>query len=378
MKLTFMILFLFKLDILGHDDPTMIRHLMDFVEANPDDFPFKEVNEIPLNDREVFKLFSGLESLHLDPSQTFGQTIGTTGLPEFGTSLTKDMLKDIKPTTVDELLKISGLSHGTDVWAGNAKDFMLGRKQGYPKVPFPELIGCRDDIMVYLISKNVPAKDAFNIMEKVRKGKGVSKEYEQLMLKYGVPKWYIESCKLIKYMFPKAHATAYVIMALRIGWFKVYRPIYYYAGYFSRRANAFDVEAMASGFEAIKARLVDIDNKMKAHSATVKEEDTYQALLLAIEMVSRGMKFKQMNINDSEAINFKVLEDKKTLLIPFGALDSLGASIANSIVDARKEHPFTSKKDVLRRTKLNATQFERMNGMGVFEGLPEDDQIGLF
>ena len=369
---------LLKLDILGHDDPTMIRHLMDFVEANPDDFPFKEVNEIPLNDREVFKLFSGLESLHLDPSQTFGQTIGTTGLPEFGTSLTKDMLKDIKPTTVDELLKISGLSHGTDVWAGNAKDFMLGRKQGYPKIPFPELIGCRDDIMVYLISKNVPAKDAFNIMEKVRKGKGVSKEYEQLMLKYGVPKWYIESCKLIKYMFPKAHATAYVIMALRIGWFKVYRPIYYYAGYFSRRANAFDVEAMASGFEAIKARLVDIDNKIKAHSATVKEEDTYQALLLAIEMVSRGMKFKQMNINDSEAINFKVLEDKKTLLIPFGALDSLGASIANSIVDARKEHPFTSKKDVLRRTKLNATQFERMNGMGVFEGLPEDDQIGLF
>ena len=369
---------LLKLDILGHDDPTMIRHLMNFVEEYPDEFPFKDVEGIPLNDREVFKLFNGLESLKLDPSQTFGQTIGTTGLPEFGTQLTKDMLKDIRPQTVDELLKISGLSHGTDVWAGNAKDFMMGTKKGYPKIPFPELIGCRDDIMVYLISKNLPPRDAFNIMEKVRKGKGVSKEYEKMMLEYNVPAWYIESCKLIKYMFPKAHATAYVIMALRIGWFKVYRPIYYYSGFFSRRASAFDVEAMASGFESIKARLVDIDMKIKNHSASAKEEDTFSALLLAIEMVSRGMKFKQMDINESEAINFKVLDDKQTLLIPFGALDSLGPSIAYSIVEARKDHPFTSKQDVLRRTKLNATQFEKMNAMGVFKNLPEDDQIGLF
>lgn len=369
---------LLKLDILGHDDPTMIRHLMNFVEEYPDEFPFKEVDEIPLNDREVFKLFSGLESLKLTPNQTFGQTIGTTGLPEFGTQLTKDMLKEIRPETVDELLKISGLSHGTDVWAGNAKDFMLGVKKGFPKIPFQELIGCRDDIMVYLISKNIPPRDAFNIMEKVRKGKGVSKEYEKLMLDYNVPAWYIESCKLIKYMFPKAHATAYVIMALRIGWFKVYRPIYYYAGFFSRRANAFDVEAMASGFEAIKARLVDLDIKMKNHTASAKEEDTFAALLLAIEMVSRGLKFKQMNIFESEANNFKVLEDKNTLLIPFGALDSLGPSIAQSVVEAREEHQFTSKKDVLRRTKLTATQFEKMNAMGVFDGLPEDDQIGLF
>ena len=369
---------LLKLDILGHDDPTMIRHLMNFVEEFPEEFPFKDVDGIPLNDREVFKLFSGLESLKLEPSQTFGQTIGTTGLPEFGTSLTKDMLKDIRPQTVDELLKISGLSHGTDVWAGNAKDFMLGVKKGYPKIPFPELIGCRDDIMVYLMSKNIPPRDAFNIMEKVRKGKGVSKEYEQLMKDYKVPDWYIESCKLIKYMFPKAHATAYVIMALRIGWFKVYRPIYYYSGFFSRRASAFDVEAMAHGFESIKAKLVELDLKIKNHSASAKEEDTFAALLLAIEMVARGMKFKQMNINESEAINFKVLPDKQTLLIPFGALDSLGPSIAHSIVEARNDHPFTSKQDVLKRTKLNATQFEKMNAMGVFDGLPENDQIGLF
>lgn len=369
---------LLKLDILGHDDPTMIRHLMNFVEEYPEEFPFKEVDEIPLNDRGVFKLFSGLESLGLNPSQTFGQTIGTTGLPEFGTQLTKDMLKEIRPTTVDDLLKISGLSHGTNVWQGNAKDFMLGVKPGYPKIPFKELIGCRDDIMVYLISKNLPPREAFNIMEKVRKGKGVSPEHEKLMIQYDVPKWYIESCKLIAYMFPKAHATAYVIMALRIGWFKVYKPIYYYAGFFSRRAKAFDVEVMASGFESIKAKLVEIDEKIKNHTASAKEEDIYSALLLAIEMVSRGMNFKQMNIFESEAINFKVSEDKKTLLIPFGALDSLGANIAYSIVEARNEHPFTSKKDVMRRTKLNATQFEKMNAMGVFDGLPEDDQIGLF
>jgi DNA polymerase-3 subunit alpha (Gram-positive type) len=215
-------------------------------------------------------------------------------------------------------------------------------------------------------------------MEKVRKGKGVSKEHEELMLKYEVPAWYVESCKLIKYMFPKAHATAYVIMALRIGWFKVYRPIYYYAGFFSRRASAFDVEAMAHGFESIKSKLVELDSKIKNRSASAKEEDTFAALLLAIEMVARGMKFKQMNIHESEAINFKVLEDKETLLIPFGALDSLGPSIAHSIVAARNEHPFTSKQDVMRRTKLNATQFEKMNSMGVFDGLPEDDQIGLF
>ena len=369
---------LLKLDILGHDDPTMIRHLMDFVEAYPDEFPFSKVTDIPLTDRGVFKLFSGLESLGLNPGQTFGQTIGTTGIPEFGTTLAKDMLKDILPTTVDSLLKISGLSHGTDVWGGNAKDFMLGKKQGYPKVPFEELIGGRDDIMVYLISKNLPAKDAFSIMEKVRKGKGVSKEYEQLMLAHDVPKWYIESCKLIKYMFPKAHATAYVIMALRIGWFKVHRPIFYYAGYFSRRADAYDVEAMAQGFEAVKARLVSLDEKIKNHTASVKEEDTYDTLLLAIEMLARGFTFKQMNIYESDAINFKVSNDRKSLLIPFGALDSLGASIANSIVEARNEHEFTSKKDVLKRTKMNATQFEKMNLMGVFDGLPEDDQVGLF
>ena len=369
---------LLKLDILGHDDPTMIRHLMDFVEAFPNEFPFNSVEDIPLSDPEVLKIFSGLESLGLDISQTFGQSIGTTGIPEFGTSLTKDMLSEIRPNTIDSLLKISGLSHGTGVWTGNARDFMLGKKEGFDKIPFNELIGCRDDIMVYLMSKNLPAIDAFNIMESVRKGKGLSPMMEEEMISYGVPKWYIESCKLIEYMFPKAHATAYVIMALRIGWFKVHRPIFYYAGYFSRRADAFDVEVMASGYEAIKAKLVEIKAKKENKTASTKEEDTYDTLLLALEMTARGYSFEMIDIKRSAATHFLVSDDRKSLLIPFGAMDSLGESIAKSIVEAREKNMFTSKKDVLTRTKMNSTQFEKLNAMGVFGDLPQDDQIGLF
>ena len=255
---------------------------------------------------------------------------------------------------------------------------MLGLKQGFDRIPFNDLIGCRDDIMVYLMQKNLPAIDAFKIMEKVRKGKGLEPKQEQEMLEYGVPKWYIESCKLIKYMFPKAHATAYVIMALRIGWFKVYRPIFYYAGFFSRRADAYDVEAMAAGFDAVRTKLIELQGKKDSKVASNKEEETFETLLLAIEMLARGYSFKQMDINESEAINFKVLEDRKTLLIPFNALDSLGESTARSIVEAREQAPFTSKKDVLNRTKLNNTQFEKMNQMGVFGDLPDDSQVGLF
>ncbi len=369
---------LLKLDILGHDDPTMIRHLMDFVEKYPEEFPFSIVDDIPLTDQKVLKLFSGIESLNLNNYQTYGQEIGTTGIPEFGTKLAKDMLSDIRPTSIESLLKISGLSHGTDVWAGNAKDFLFGKKPGFPTVEFDKLIGCRDDIMVYLISQNVPAKDAFGIMEKVRKGGGINKEHQVIMEKYGIPPWYIESCKLIKYMFPKAHATAYVIMALRIGWFKIHRPIFYYGAYFSRRANAFDVDSMSKGFESIRLKLVEIDTKMTNKTATNKEIDLYNSLLLAIEMVSRGFTFKQMDIKESEATEFKVTDDRQSLLIPFGALDSLGEATAISIVDARNNNPFTSKKDIIKRTKINATQFEKMNGLGVFAGLSEDDQFDLF
>jgi len=369
---------LLKLDILGHDDPTMIRHLMQFVEEYPEDFPFSTVEEIPLCDQEVFKLFNGLESLGLTEEQTFGQQIGTTGLPEFGTNMAKNMLSEIRPTTVDSLLKISGLSHGTMVWHGNARDFMLGTYPGYGKIPFEELIGCRDDIMVYLMSKNLPAADAFSIMETVRKHKGLKPEQIKEMRDYDVPEWYIESCKLIEYMFPKAHATAYVIMALRIGWFKVHRPIYYYAGFFSRRCDQYDVEAMVSGFDAIKIRLTELKDKMDDHTISNTEEDIYSTLLLAIEYVSRGFTFEQIDIRRSLARDFLINPDKKSLLIPFSALPGLGESVGNSIVQERDKMPFTSKQDVLKRTKLNSTQAEKLNLLGAFKDLPEDDQIGLF
>lgn len=369
---------LLKFDILGHDDPTMIRHLMNFVEEFPEEFPFSKVEDIPLADKEVLSLFSSVEALKIEPSQVHNDTIGTTGLPEFGTSIAKGMLCEIKPKTVADLVKISGLSHGTDVWAGNARDYMLGLKPGVSPIPFKELIGCRDDIMVYLINKGLPAEAAFEIMEKVRKGKGVAPNFEKMMREYNVPEWYIDSCKLIKYMFPKAHAAAYVIMALRIGWFKVHRPIYYYAGFFSRRCDQYNVDVMVGGWASINARISELDEKIAKRTISTKESDEYSTLLLALEMTARGYRFEPINIEKSDYRDFLVTEDKKSLIIPFKALESLGENTAKSIVEARKEAPFTSKKDIMRRTKLNNTVFERMDQMGIFDGLPNDDQLGLF
>lgn len=369
---------LLKLDILGHDDPTMIRHLMDFVEDNPDDFPFNKVEDIPLTDKDVLRLFTGVEVLGVTPSQVFGETVGTSGIPEFGTNFTKDMLRDIKPQTFSDLLKVSGLSHGTDVWGGNARDLLLGLKEGVGAIPFKDLIGCRDDIMVYLMNMNLPSKSAFQIMESVRKGRGLTPEQEKEMVRHNVPKWYIDSCKLIKYMFPKAHATAYVIMALRIAWFKVHRPIYYYAAYFSRRTDAFDIIAMAQGSSKIEERLEELAPKVRARKASVKENEIYNTLILALEMVSRGYRFEQIDIFRSHWRNFTIEKDKRSLLIPFGAMDSLGISTAKSVVEAREESLFTSKRDVLNRTKINTTVFERLNEIDAFKNLPDDDQIGLF
>ncbi len=366
---------LLKLDILGHDDPTMIRHLMDFVEEEPENFPFRTVEEIPLSDPGVLAIFSGLNSLGVETSQV-NEVVGTTGIPEFGTTLSKDMLREIKPKTVNELIKISGLSHGTDVWNGNARDYLLGLKPGIEPIPFKDIIGCRDDIMVYLIAQGLPAVEAFKIMESVRKGRGLSPEQEKLMLRHGVANWYIDSCKMIKYMFPKAHATAYVIMALRIAWFKVYRPLYYYAAYFSRRANAFDINAMVKGYQGIKIRVKEIEDKINHKTASNKDFDLFNTLLLALEMTARGFTFNQIDIFKSDWRDF--LLEGKSLIIPFKAMDSLGEATAKSITDARSEQIFTSKKDIMRRTKVNTTIFERLNEVGALGGLPDDDQIGLF
>ena len=363
---------LLKLDILGHDDPTMIRQLMNYVEAEPEKFPFSKVEDIPLDDKDVLKMFSGVEILGVKPEDVL-EDIGTTGLPEFGTTLAKDMLKEIRPTTVSDLIKISGLSHGEGIWNGNMRELFLGMNPNVKNLKFNELIGCRDDIMAYLLSKDLPAIDAFTIMEGVRKGKGLKKEQEKEMIDYGVPKWYIDACKAIKYMFPKAHATAYVVMALRIGWFKLHRPLYYYAGFFSKRADAFEIETMVAGKDAIKARLKELD---EAKKLTPKEQKVYVSLLLSLEMISRGFNFKQIDIFKSDWENFVI--DGDSLIIPFSAMDSLGPSIAKSIVDARNDNPFTSKKDVVRRSRINNTLVEKFNRLGIFKDLPEDDQLGLF
>lgn len=368
---------LLKLDILGHDDPTMIKHLMDYVKAEPDVFPFSKVEDIPLSDKEVLALFNSTKSLNIN-EENYPEVVGTIGIPEFGTSFVREMLKEIRPQSVSDIIKISGLSHGTDVWLGNARDLVISTVEGSNPIPFSEIIGCRDDIMIYLLSQNLPAKQAFQIMESVRKGKGLTTADEKLLIKHQVPSWYIESCKKIKYMFPKAHAVAYVIMALRIGWFKVHRPIYYYAAYFSRRATTFDVEVLAAGKNAIRNKMNEILDKMAIKKASNKEEDLYAELEIAYEMVLRGFSFKQIDIMKSDAKNFIISEDKKSLIMPFVALDSLGEAAANSVVEARNERPFTSIKDVEMRTKLNRTIMARLKHLEVFGNLPEDDQTGLF
>ena len=382
---------LLKLDILGHDDPTMIRFLMNYVEEFPDVFPFKKIEEVPINDKDVLRLFSGVDVLDVTP-QSIKANVGSNGLPEFGTNLTKGMLEEIRPTTISELIKISGLSHGTDVWNGNARDYFLGSKGNFGKIPFDNLIGCRDDIMVHLIQKGVPAKIAFKTMESVRKGHSLTPDMEGAMRKAQVEEWFIDCCKKIKYLFPKAHATAYVIMALRIAWFKVHRPIYYYSGFFSKRVDAFDVIAMAGGYDAILTRINELSksSNLKAIDEALSGENTggevtsnvknaklLVGLQVALEMVSRGFAFRNVHVNKSHATDF-VIEDEKYLRIPFIAIDKFGESTAQMIVENRGDTPFTSIKDAQRRGHISTTLADKLYQLGAFDGLPKDDEVGIF
>ena len=369
---------LLKLDILGHDDPTFIKKLIEYVQASPDDFPFKEASEIPFINEEVISLFSSKDALNIKGDDLDKFSSGTIGMPEFGTQFVRGMLETIKPKTYNDIIKVSGLSHGTDVWAGNAEALVKGLIDGFPKVEFKDVIGCRDDIMIYLIAKGVPAADAFKIMEQVRKGKGINDDQVKLMKDNNVPDWFVWTCKKIKYLFPKAHATAYVIMALRIGWFKVHRPIYYYAVYFSVRAKEFDAEIFALGKNAIRNKIQEIERKILAHESTKKEEDLIDELKIALEMVLRGYKFRQIDLNKSLAKDFVIAEDKQSVYLPFITIPSLGEAVANSIIEARNVRPFSSKKDFERRTSINKTQFAKLQLLGVFDDLPDDDANSLF
>lgn len=349
-----------KLDILGHDDPTVIRMLQDLSGIDP--------QTIPTDDPEVMRIFEGTDVLGVTPEQIYSKT-ATLGIPEFGTRFVRGMLEETNPSTFAELLQISGLSHGTDVWLGNADELV---RQGIADLA--HVIGCRDDIMVYLMHAGLDAGMAFQIMEHVRKGKGIPDEWQAEMKKYDVPDWYIDSCLKIKYMFPKAHAAAYVLMALRVAYFKVYFPILYYCAYFSVRADDFDLVSMCKGKEAVKERMKEITGK--GMDASAKEKNLLTVLELCNEMLERGYEFGMIDLYKSDAVNF-VIEDNK-LIAPFRAVPSLGTNVAKQIVKAREDGPFLSKEDLANRAKVSKTLIDYMSDNGVLNDLPDENQLSLF
>ncbi len=349
-----------KLDILGHDDPTVIRMLQDLSGIDP--------KTVPTDDPVVMQIFSSPESLGVTEEQ-IGCKTGTLGIPEFGTRFVRQMLEDTKPSTFSELVQISGLSHGTDVWLGNAQELIQNGT-----CVLSEVIGCRDDIMVYLIYQGLEPSFAFKIMESVRKGKGLTEEMEAEMRAQKVPEWYIDSCKKIKYMFPKAHAAAYVLMAVRIAWFKVHHPILYYAAYFTVRASDFDLIAMTQGSAMIRTRIDEIN--AKGLDASKKEKDLLTVLELALEMCERGMSFKKVDLYRSQASEFVI--DGNSLIPPFDAIPGLGTNVAKAIVAAREDGEFLSKEDLQQRGRVSKTLIEYMDSLGCLEGLPDANQLSLF
>lgn len=351
---------LLKLDILGHDDPTVIRMLQDLSGIDP--------KTIPTDDPEVFKLFSGTEALGVTENQIMCKT-GTYGIPEFGTRFVRQMLEETKPSSFSELVQISGLSHGTDVWLNNANELISNGT-----CVLKDVIGCRDDIMVYLIYKGLEPSLAFKIMESVRKGKGLSEEWIEEMKKNNVPDWYIGSCLKIKYMFPKAHAAAYVLMAVRIAYFKVHYPIFFYAAYFTVRADDFDLDIMIRGSASIRAKIEEINQK--GLDAAPKEKSLLTVLELALEMCERGFSFQKVDLYRSDSTQFIV--DGNTLIPPFNALTGVGTNAAINIVKAREDGEFLSKENLQQRSKITKTVLENLNEHGCLDGLPDSNQLSLF
>ena len=358
---------LLKLDILGHDDPTMIRMLFDLTGIDP--------TKVPLDDKETMSIFSSTEALGVTPEQIRSQ-VGSYGVPEFGTKFVRGMLVDTKPKTFDELIRISGLSHGTDVWLGNAQELI---DKGITTLS--ESICCRDDIMIYLINKGLDPNKSFKIMEAVRKGK-VAKgkedkwpDYKQMMKEHGVPDWYIGSCEKIKYMFPKAHAAAYVTNAFRIAWFKVHEPLAYYAAYFTIRADAFDAKLMCHGLEVVKSEMKRIESLGK--EATKKDQDVYSVLEIVQEMYARGFDFEKISLDDSEALKFKITENGK-LRPPLNSIPGLGPAVAETLVEGRKERKYETKEDVRIRGKAGKTTMEMLEQEGCLEGMSESNQVSIF
>ncbi len=354
-----------KLDLLGHDDPTAIRQLQKLTNV--------KMKEISFSDEKVMKLFSSTEPLGIKPEDINNEPTGVLGIPEFGTKFVRKMLKVAKPSSFNDLINISGLSHGTDVWNGNAEELVKNGKK------LNEVISCRDDIMVYLMKKGVEPSLSFQIMEKVRKGKGLTPEDEKILKEIGIEKWYIDSLNKIKYMFPKAHATAYVMMAWRIAWFKIYYPLEYYATFFTVRSDVFDIESSMGSKTQVEKKLKELEAKQYSkEKISTKEESLIPIFEIINEMLARGMKISNIDLYNSNATEWKIDYENKSLIPPFIVLDGLGEAAAKSIVSARTEKEFTSKDDLLKRTQLNKTVLEKMEQLGIVSNLENTDQFKLF
>lgn len=358
---------LLKLDILGHDDPTMIKMLEELVEQLTGK-PFK-ATEIPLDDPGVMQLFADTGSLGIKPSDIGGCPVGCLGIPEFGTDFVIQMVVDTKPKTLSDLIRISGLSHGTDVWLNNAQTLI---QEG--KATISTAICTRDDIMTYLINTGMESELSFTIMESVRKGKGLKPEWEDAMKAAGVPDWYIWSCKKIKYMFPKAHAAAYVMMAYRIAYCKVNYPLAYYAAYFSIRASAFSYELMCQGKEKLEFYLRDYKNR--SDSLSKKDQDTLKDMRIVQEMYARGYEFLPLDIYRAKATKFQIIDGK--LMPPLSSIEGMGDKAAEAVEMAAEDGQYLSRDDFRQRTKVSKTVIDFMADLGMFGDLPETNQLSLF
>lgn len=364
---------LLKLDALGHDDPTMIRYFMDYVHLHQDKFPFDKAQDIPIDDKEVYKMFNSTSVLGITEEEVSSK-VASFAVPEFGTAFVRQMLNDTMPQTFAQLVKISGLSHGTNVWLNNAQALVLGTSEN-GKIPFADIVGCRDDIMLDLIKMGCDPSISFKIMEFIRKGKAQKDpakwdEYKAYLREKKVPEWYIWTCNKIEYLFPKAHATAYVLMALRIAWFKMYSPALFYAGWFSKRAKGFEPEIMQKSVGEITNY---INSLRKSDDKTKADDDVISCLEVAREARARGIIILPIDINLSKATLFDVVDDK-TIRIPFVAVPGLGEAAAMSIENARNEAPFVSIEDISKRTKMSKTHIEYFRKANAFGNLPEKEE----
>ena len=357
---------LLKLDLLGHVDPLALR-LMSLMTG-------VDVKKIPLNDKKVISLFTSTKALNL--SENYLKTkIGSSGLPEFGTETCRDILLKAKPKTFAEVVAVAGLAHGTNVWQHNQEDLIRNGT-----MTLHSCVACRDDIMKFLIAHGVPSEVAFDTMEKVRKGKKIPEKYLPILREHEIPEFYIEACNKIKYLYPKAHAVAYATMAVRVGYFKVYYPLEFYAVWFSARCDAYDIWTMLGGFEKTKERYDQLTRLINDRTQKVvkKDEDIHDMLEVCIEMFERGFKFGNIDLYKSDATKFICDHENGLLIPPFIVVDGLGEAAAQSVVEARANGEFKSKEDLLKRTKLNGTNVDDLDALGVLKGLGDTDQMSLF